>query len=240
MIPKIIHQTWKNKEIPLEWMPYVKKVKQLNPEWDYKLWTDNRMQDFVEEQFPDFVETYLGFPKNVMRADAFRYLLIYKIGGVYLDLDYEVLKPFDFKGHSVVLPFNRQVKNGDKFDGVGNCIFASVPGHPFWLDVIQDLKKGRNRNLNKKERYTTLEEETTGPAFLTRVVKQNNHSDIFKPDRLKYHPPTPKNKIQIEKIKNNGISVGIHHCAGSWRERSLIKQFLTAYKRVLDSFYIGN
>lgn len=236
MIPKIIHQTWKNDEIPWEWMPYVEKVKQLNPDWEYKLWTDDMMQKFVEEEFPDFLEAYLGFPKNVMRADAFRYLIMYKIGGVYLDLDYEVLKPFDFDIHNVVLPYNRQQKYGDKFDGIGNCFFASEPKHQFWLDVIQDLKNGRNRNQNKNEPYSTLEEETTGPAFLTRVFMQKDYTDIFNPDRLEYHPPTPMSKKQMEKIENNGVSYGIHHCAGSWREKSLKKRFLTMCKKALKLF----
>ncbi|RKD91694.1 glycosyltransferase family 32 protein [Mangrovibacterium diazotrophicum] len=109
MIPKIIHQTWKDEQIPGEWIPYVDKVKRLNSGWTYKLWTDEAMQKFVEDEFPDFLERYLGFSRNVMRADAFRYLIMYKIGGVYLDLDYEVLKPFDFKDYRVVLPHNRQI-----------------------------------------------------------------------------------------------------------------------------------
>lgn len=233
MIPKIIHQTWKNTEIPFEWILYVNKVKKLNPDWDYKLWTDGIMQKFVEERFPDFLETYLGFPKNVMRADAFRYLIMYKIGGVYLDLDYEVLKPFDFKDYRVVLPYNRQIKNKDKLDGIGNCFFASEPGHLFWFDVIQDLKNRKNQNLDKKLSYSTLEEETTGPAFLTRVFKQNNYTDIFCPNRIVYHPPTPRNKIEKRNKEDNGISLGIHHCAGSWREKSIEKRFLTMCKNVL-------
>ena len=42
-----------------------------------------------------------------MRADVIRYLIMYKIGGVYLDLDYEVLKPFEFGDHKLILPLNR-------------------------------------------------------------------------------------------------------------------------------------
>lgn len=39
-----------------------------------------------------------------MRADAIRYLLLYQLGGLYLDLDYEMLSPFDLRHHAVVLP----------------------------------------------------------------------------------------------------------------------------------------
>ncbi len=230
MIPKIIHQTWKNTEIPFEWKQYAEKAKQLNPDWDYKLWTDDIMLKFVQEEFPDFLETYLGFPKNVMRADAFRYLIMYKIGGVYLDLDYEILNPLDFKDHKVVLPYNRQIKYGDQYDSVGNCFFASEPGHQFWFNVIQDLKKEKNRNPDKKQPYSTFVEETTGPRFLTRAFNQNDYADIFCPDRMEYHPPTPTNEKEMRAIEGNGVSFGIHHCAGSWREKSIKKRFLQFVK----------
>lgn len=233
MIPKIIHQTWKNNEIPSEWKYYVEKVQQLNPNWEYKLWTDETMQKFVEEEFPDFLGTYIGFPKNVMRADSFRYLLMYKSGGVYLDLDYEMLKPFNFGRYSIVLPYNRQVKYGDRYDGFGNCFFASEPGQPFWFDVIEDLKNGKNSNLDKKQPYTTIEEETTGPAFLSRSFKQKEYSNTFCPDRLVYHPPTPRNEKDKSMIENNGISLGIHHCVGSWRDHSIKQRFLTMGKKAL-------
>lgn len=236
MIPKVIHQTWKNAEVPSEWMNYVNKVKTLNPEWTYRLWTDDTMIKFVEDEFPDFLETYIAYPKNVMRADAFRYLIMYKLGGVYLDLDYEVLKSFDFKDYNVVLPYNRQIKIGDTFDGIGNCFFASEPGHPFWYDVIQYLKNGEHQNPVIKRRHSTLEEESTGPAFLTRAYNSKSYAGVFCPDRMVYHPPTPKKKTEKKKIENNGISLGVHHCAGSWREKRLkrvLKSCKNALKRIL-------
>ena len=54
-----------------------------------------------------------------------------KIGGLYLDLDYEMIKTFDFKNASIVLPLNRSKKFGDNENSLGNCIFASVANHPF-------------------------------------------------------------------------------------------------------------
>lgn len=233
MIPKIIHQTWKDDKTPPELEYFVNKVKKLNPNWDYKLWTDELMLEFVEKEFHDFLNKYISFPKNIMRADAFRYLVMYKIGGVYLDLDYEILKPFEFGTHKVVLPYNRQIKFGDKGDAIGNCFFASEPGHQFWLDTIENLKNGTNSNLQKTDAYSTLEEETTGPAFLTRIYNQKKYSDIYNPDRVVYHPRTPRNKKEQNKIEDNGVALGIHHCVGSWRE----KNFLIMYKNVLKRIF---
>lgn len=234
MIPKIIHQTWKNDKIPSEWKGFVKKLKKLNPDWSYRLWTDDDCLTFVEEEFPDFIETYKGFSKNIMRADVIRYLIMYKIGGVYLDLDYEVLKPFDFGEHRVVLPYNRQKEFGDNYDGIGNCIFASEPGHPFWRDVIDQLKLGLRKDFQKLHPDSTIETETTGPEFLTGVYFQKAYPDINTPNRMVYHPPNPLSKKEAKEIKRNGVSLGIHYCWGSWRPQSNLKRFLKHSARQLN------
>lgn len=232
MIPKIIHQTWKDNNVPQDLAEYVDKVKKLNPDWEYILWTDDKMLDFVKNEFPDFLATYNGFPKNIMRADSFRYLLMYRLGGVYLDLDYEVLAPFDFGNEKVVLPYNRQLKNGDKYDGMGNCFFASEPNHPFWKDVIESMQAGLDPETEKQHPRSTLEEETTGPAFLSRVFQQKDYSDIHTPDRNVYHPPTPRSLKEQQQIENNGTSLGIHHCAGSWRDKGLLKSLQKMIKKI--------
>ena len=216
MIPKIIHQTWKSNKVPGKWTPFVNKVQELNPGWEYRLWTDAENDEFVRKEFPDFYEIFCGFSRAIMRADVIRYLIMYKLGGVYLDLDYEVLQPFDFSNHELILPLNRSLKYGDPKDALGNCIFASAPGHPFWLDVIKDLSQHPPLVTD----YTQIT-RATGPIFLTRVYEEhkNQYPDIYLPDKLVYHPPLSNNMKNREKIIRNGISVGIHHPWGSWKER---------------------
>lgn len=227
MIPKIIHQTWKSLKVPYKWRPFVTKVKNLNPEWEYKLWTDQDNDVFVKNEYPDFYPIFKNFPKEIMRADVIRYLIMYKIGGVYLDLDYEVLKPFDFK-NKIILPLNRSTVFGDKKDELGNCFFASVSGHQFWHDVILDLQQNPPEVLD----YSQIV-DATGPGLLTRIFNENIYDDIFLPDRLLYHPPTPKNKKDIKKIKNNGISLGIHHPWGSWKERWTLFYLRNKIKKII-------
>lgn len=214
MIPKIIHQTWKTNEVPAKWKGFVNKVQRLNPDWEYRLWSDDDNERFVREQYPDFYPIFMGFSRGIMRADVIRYLIMNKIGGVYLDLDYEMLEPFDFGDEQLVLPMNRSVSYGDPENEIGNCIFASVPGHPFWIDVINDLRV----NPPDVTDYSQII-DATGPGLLTRIFYNHSYSEVSLPDRLVYHPPSPNNRRDIKKIKNNGVSKGIHHPWGSWRER---------------------
>lgn len=214
MIPKIIHQTWKDEDVPRKWVGFQQKVISLNPDWEYRLWTDNDNDAFVREEFPDFYEIFTGFSRNIMRADVIRYLIMYRLGGVYLDLDYEMLYPFDFGNHELVLPQNRSKSYGDPEDKLGNCIFASIPRHPFWKDVIDDLRDHPPEVTD----YSQIV-DATGPGLLTRIFRSRDYTNVHLPERLVYHPPSPNNKRDVRKIKENGVSLGIHHPWGSWKER---------------------
>jgi len=213
-IPKLIHQTWKTTDIPEEWVPYVEKVKALNPDWEYKFWTDQDNEDFIKNEFPDLYSIYMGLSKDIMRAHVIRYLIMYKMGGVYLDLDYEVLEPFDFKEYPIVVPLCRSLFFGDPLNELGICIFASVPGHKFWADIIQDLK---NNPPVSKEYLQVL--EVTGPMFITKIFNKNSYNDFYTPERVLYHPVLSKKKKEMERIRKNGISKGIHHTRGYWKQR---------------------
>ena len=228
MIPKIIHQTWKTKDVPKKWLPYVNKIQKLNPDWKYVLWTDESNDAFVKKEFPDFYKIFNGFSRGIMRADVIRYLIMYKIGGVYADLDYEILNQFDFNNHKIILPLNRSISFGDQEDTLGNCFFASVPNHQFWSDVIHDLIKNPPVITNYNQVI-----DATGPGLLTRIYNENKkkYSDIYLPERLIYHPPSPNNKKDIKKIKNNGISLGIHHPWGSWKERWTLTYLKNKFKK---------
>lgn len=59
----------------------------MHKDFEYKLWTDESSLAFIKEHYPWFLPTYLGYQFNIQRADAIRYFVLHKYGGVYLDLD---------------------------------------------------------------------------------------------------------------------------------------------------------
>ena len=138
-IPKIIHQTWKTDVIPKRWLKIQQQNIALSPGFEYRLWTDEAIMEFVSHKFPALYPSFARYRYNIMRADVIRYLLMFEIGGLYLDLDYELLVPFDVDQAPVVLPRERSIAFGDGYEGIGNAFFASIPRHPFWHDVIEEL-----------------------------------------------------------------------------------------------------
>jgi hypothetical protein len=47
-VPKILHQTWKSREIPEKWKAAQQSCLSLHPDWEYKLWTDADGLEFIE------------------------------------------------------------------------------------------------------------------------------------------------------------------------------------------------
>ncbi|CAF3676267.1 unnamed protein product [Rotaria sordida] len=88
-IPRIIHQTWKDTNIPPRWNHSVQSVRKLNAnKFEYRLWTDEDIYEFVREKEPDlYMNTFLAYSYDIQRVDAFRYILLYYVGGVYVDMD---------------------------------------------------------------------------------------------------------------------------------------------------------
>ncbi|KAL0054497.1 hypothetical protein WJX82_009799 [Trebouxia sp. C0006] len=72
-VPKIIHQTWKDSNVPLKWQAARQSCIDLHPDYEYKLWTDASADAFIQGHYPDLATTYMKYPYVIQRADAIRH-----------------------------------------------------------------------------------------------------------------------------------------------------------------------
>lgn len=86
-IPRRIWQTMNTRRLP----PFMKQVAEswtkLNPEYEYCLFDDDDLAEFVRAEFPDFLPGWQKLQHGASKADLWRYLIMFKHGGVYADLD---------------------------------------------------------------------------------------------------------------------------------------------------------
>ncbi len=94
-VPKIVHQTWKNKEPHSALRACVESFQFMNPDWDVRYYTDDECLAWIKLHCSELMESYLSFPIGIHRADLFRILVLYFEGGVYADLDVECIRPLD-------------------------------------------------------------------------------------------------------------------------------------------------
>lgn len=167
-IPKIIMQTWKDHDIPDKWKGSPQSIKEMMPDWEYVLMTDEDNREFVKKYFPDFLKYYDRFPHNIQRADAIRYMWLYINGGVYMDLDFEVLYPLDDLFYNDVEAYLVSSSNVGSY--ITNSFMASKPGCKLWLEAIEAMKQP-DRWYYQGKHITVM--NTTGPIMLTHVVKKS-------------------------------------------------------------------
>lgn len=153
-IPKIIHQTYYSKNLPHQIQTNINQLKNENPDWDFRLYDDQDIDDYIQSHFPQLFATYKKInPKyGAAKADFFRYLVMYKDGGIYLDIKSGLDKPL-----------SAIIKNTDQYilsywprhypkimqgqhNGITNPIgeyqqwyIISVAGHPYLKSVINNV-----------------------------------------------------------------------------------------------------
>ena len=221
-IPKIIHQTYKNNNLPETYKMCQTEIKRLHPDFEYRFYTDEDMDKLMKTYFPEYYDKFNELPRMIMKIDMFRYFLMYKYGGLYTDMDYLMFKQFDLLNEKVVLPCNRENENGEPIC-LGNCIFASQPNHPYWKTLMDTLFKIDRTKLDyDTDKNIDGNVLGTGPMFVFAMWKKYSkiNDDICLSKRSLFHPPTKNNNQYIEGLKKNGC-YGMHICTGLWRNNKL-------------------
>lgn len=146
-IPKIIHQSFYTKDMPKELVKNIEKIKKLNPDWEYRFYDDSDIIDFISKNYEAHIlEYYLKInPKyGAAKADLFRYLLIYKVGGVWLDIKSFPAKPLNevIKEDDVFLLSQWQNKISEPYKGWGlHRLLQHIPGGEFQQWHIISIKE---------------------------------------------------------------------------------------------------
>lgn len=96
MIEKNIFQSWHTSNLHPIIQSKIDLFKKLNPQYTYHLYLDDDMDKFVNEHFEgEIAECYNKLNIIVAKVDFWRYLVLYKYGGVYLDMDSNIEKSLD-------------------------------------------------------------------------------------------------------------------------------------------------
>lgn len=159
MIPKIIHQTWKTKDIPKQTIPWVESWKTVYPDFEYRFWTDDDAEELCKDSFPALWEIYKSYLYNIQRADAIRYMILYTYGGVYADMDCECISRFP-KGM-----FNAEYCLFKWESIVTNYIMITKPKSLFFKYVLNEVLLNKYKDVVSGNKISYVI-RSTGPKFL--------------------------------------------------------------------------
>lgn len=171
-INRFLFQTWKTRDnIPEHWIEGQEAIKVHMGGWYHIITDDNDNRKFIQEHYPKYLEKYDSFQYPIQRADYIRGFLLYKFGGVYLDLDTVIQKPLDdlfTTNNDVYL-----VMSGNVTSCATNSFMAGVKGSKFWEDYFYEMTDA------KLPWYTIFGKHwqvlcSTGPIALNRALKRTN------------------------------------------------------------------
>ncbi len=200
-IPKIIIQTWKNKDIPEKYHNDIETVKKLNPDYTYIYFTDEDIENFLKNNYPEWYETYLKLPVKIQKIDFFRYIAVYHYGGFYFDLDITCNKCLDpLLNRGCVFPIDQHIKDFNTYRFkefsnknisylLGQYAFGAQAFHPFLKKIIETIHTNIDKYIedekNPEGNFYFYVYKSTGPDFVTSVyLDYPNKQDID----ILYHP----------------------------------------------------
>lgn len=230
MIPRILHQTVKDKkdvpavwqECMATWRTILKPGKDVDGHgaWTYHLWDDLDNERFVKETYPQYYRLYMDLPRPINRVDMVRYLFMHAFGGFFSDADIVCLRsiePLRTCGKIVVGEYSFHLTR------FVECAFlGSVPKHPFWIDVINQIQSNLYKpSLGQKIAYKMGSlgvHLLTGPLMFGHAVKKsilhNNNAAGIKmfPEHV-FFPESNEKPYPPD-------SYTVHLCTGSWTPKA--------------------
>lgn len=212
MIPKIIHWCWLSGDpIPEKLQKYMLSWKEKLPDYQFLHWNFDRFPKGKSK----WVDQAFEARKYAFAADYIRLYALYHYGGIYLDMDVEVLSDFS--------PFlNNSVMLGYESSGGPEVAILGVEKSNEWIKVCLD----RYENLDFISDDGTYK-MTPLPSVIKTISEKNGYmfKNIDKPEdyiedkkTICIYPQSffgPKS-YETGKIHITPNTVAIHHFSGSW------------------------
>lgn len=199
-IPLNIWQTYKSDNLP-------EKAKKCQSSWtrqkhyQYQFMDDGKIETFMKENFsPKIIQTFKRMPLGVMKADMWRYCVLYIHGGIYSDIDSVSIKPIE----------EWKIQEEDRIIiGLENDLhfcqwtIISEPKHPILKTVIQLIVDEAEKGFDLKNEHFV--HHHTGPGIWTRAIQQTLGLPEDQKAQLTYDAYKDTNSEVYKKAKSLGI-----------------------------------
>lgn len=207
MIPKVIHYCWFGGK------PLSKLAQKCINSWR-KYCPDYEIIEWNEKNYDVNVIRYTtqayGAGKFAFASDYARFDIVYRQGGIYLDVDVELLKSLDqFLQHKAYMGLE---KPGLVNSGLG---FGSESGHPLLLEICENY---RAREFSKPDGSQDL---TTVVQIVSTILRDRGLNQENAVQSVCDCTIYPTEFFQPMDYYNKKVSItqnthSIHHYAASW------------------------
>lgn len=174
-IPKLIFQTMETSLMITNVKQCIDQVKELNPDYKYYYFTSYDCRYFIAKHYPHILNAYDTLLPGAYKADLWRYCILHKYGGFYLDSRMLVYNSFE----SIITKKTEFMSCIDvNKNMIYQAILGAVPQSPFMkeaIDLCVDIIANRKNNVGDLG--------ITGPKVMgvavNMVLKRTIHKDLL-------------------------------------------------------------
>ena len=174
IIPLHIYQAWHTDDLPNSVRTCIQNIKQTNPEFEHHLFNNHMCREFIKNNFAqEIVDTYDLIIPYAIKIDLWRYCVLYKNGGVYLDVKYSCINNFKFYYLSDKEYFCKDLDSPHSQGGIYNALIICKPNNDIMLKSINKVVENvRNKYYGK----TAL--HPTGPLMIKQFFTNNQINNL--------------------------------------------------------------
>lgn len=225
VIPHIIHQIWIGGPVPQAFESYMNSWKRMNPDWEYRLWTDEN----IHELFPLYNQCFYDQTESMgVKSDLLKWEIIYRFGGIYVDVDFECLHSFDFLNFRY--DFYTAYQPLDAFFvQLGAALYAASPGHPILKHCIETIKDDWHEKGAPKK---------SGPVHFSKsfmaMAGKDGFCDIAFPAFYFYPLGSQETILRYAQWMRDG-AWAVHHWAKSWMPKNARPDKFRSFDNAISS-----
>jgi mannosyltransferase OCH1-like enzyme len=185
--------------MPAEFQGYGTTWEEHHPDWEMRLWTPSNLPPL---RHPDALQRARTATE---RSDVLRYEVLWHFGGVYVDTDFECLRPLD-----PLLPGVEVFTARDPRGNIQNAILGAVSNHPLFERAVTEA----SQRAGSHEGAWHPGIKPIGPRFFRELVVDFPEVTVFESEKFyPYGPwetPRPSNEY--------ADAYAIHHWTKSGRD----------------------
>ena len=237
--PKIIHQIWLQgvENMPDKYKHNMEQNKKINSGWEYILWDDIKIINLLREN-DKWINTYYILEYLHHKVDFARYIILYKFGGIYIDMDATTIKPINnivnrFKQYDLIV----SKVNSNILENYIHCRYATCINNGIIIAKKNNFVLNKmiesiieNPKCDTLSTKITCIQSITGPSKFTKIIYENNNS------KIKILEPEFLEPCILDSCNVTNNTHTIHKHEGSWYSNNL-RQLMSFYIKYKVLFY---
>lgn len=220
-IPKVIHCFWFSREKrPNEYQKCVDSWKRICPDYEICEWNINNY-DYTQNHF---MRQAIEARKWAFAADFARLDVVYRLGGIYMDMDVELIKPLD------ILLNNEAFFTFDNMNNIDLATFGAKPQNRLLLRLME-LYENVDFSSDTKTMNWLAQPRYIREALMEIGLELNGdmqYIDGMAFLNRKYLSPKDSATYQLQVMTKDTIA--IHHYNTGWRDNFKERRILNNVK----------